>query len=60
MKRISSITTGLSPVQKKPSPTKKGQEKTKAGAKQEHPWIVQGVKKKNKLQQKPTKNHYKQ
>jgi hypothetical protein len=40
----------------------KGQKKTKAGTKQEQPWIVQGSKKNNKQQkQKTTKNNnYKQ
>jgi hypothetical protein len=46
MKRISSTTIGLSPVLKKPPPTKKGQEKTKEGSNQEQLWIVQ-VDKKN-------------
>jgi hypothetical protein len=45
MKIFSYNTTGLSPVLKKPHPTTKGQEKTKAGAKQEQPWIVKGLKK---------------
>jgi hypothetical protein len=36
---------------KKASPTMKGQEKIKTGAKQEQPWIVQGSKKNNKQQQ---------
>jgi hypothetical protein len=54
MKRFSYNTTGLSPVLKKYHPTTKGQEKTKAGTKQEQPWIVQGSKKNNKQQQKTT------
>jgi hypothetical protein len=45
MKRILSNTTGLSPVLKNPSPTKKGQKKTKEGAKQKQPWIFQAGKK---------------
>jgi hypothetical protein len=52
MRRFSYNTTGLSPVLKKPHPTMKGQEKKKAGAKQDQPWIVQGAKK--------TKNNNKQ
>jgi hypothetical protein len=60
MKRISSTNTGLSPVLKKPSPTKKGQEKTKEGAKQEQPWIVQVDKKNYKQQLQTTNNNYKQ
>jgi hypothetical protein len=54
MKRFSYNTTGLSPVLKKPHPTMKDQEKTKEGAKQEQPWIVQGAKKTK------TKNNNKQ
>jgi hypothetical protein len=45
MKRFSYNTTGPSPVLKKPHPTTKGQDKTKEGTKQEHPWLVQGPKK---------------
>jgi hypothetical protein len=47
---------------KKPHPTTKGQDKTKAGTKQEQPWIVQGSKKNNKQLQKTTtnNNNYKQ
>jgi hypothetical protein len=54
MKKISSNTTVLSPVLKKPSPKKKGQEKTNEGAKQEQSWIVQAGKKQG------THNNYKQ
>jgi hypothetical protein len=54
MKRSSYDTTGLSPVLKNPHPTTKGQDKTKAGTKQEQPWIVQGSKKNNKQLQKTT------
>jgi hypothetical protein len=62
MKRFSYNTTGLSPVMKKPHPTTKGQDKTKAGLKQEQPWIFQGSKKNNKQLQKTTTNNenYKQ
>jgi hypothetical protein len=60
MKRISSTTTGLSPVLKKPSPTKKDQEKIKEGAKQEQPWIVQVGKKNYKQELQTTNNTYKQ
>jgi hypothetical protein len=56
IKRFSYITTGLSPVLKKPHPTTKGQEKTKSRAKQEQPWIVQGSIKNYKQEQKPTAN----
>jgi hypothetical protein len=45
MKRFSSNITGLSPVTKKTSSTKVNQEKATEGAKQEQPWIFQGVKK---------------
>jgi hypothetical protein len=60
MKRFSYNTTGLYPVLKKPHPATKGQEKTKAGTKQEQPWIVQGSKKNNKQLQTTTNNNNKQ
>jgi hypothetical protein len=60
MKRFSSNITGLSPVTKKTSPTKVNQEKAKVGAKQEQPWIFQGVKKTYKQQQNTKNNNYKQ
>jgi hypothetical protein len=55
VKRFSYNTTGLSQVLKKPHPTTNGQEKTKGGAKQEQPWIAQGVQKKQ--QQTTTTNN---
>jgi hypothetical protein len=60
MKRFSSNITCLSPVMKKTSPTKLNQEKVKEGAKQEQPWIVQGVKKNYKQQQNTKNSKYKQ
>jgi hypothetical protein len=60
MKRFSSNITGLSPVTKKTSPTKVYQEKAKEGAKQDQPWIVQGVKKTYKQQQNTKNSNYKQ
>jgi hypothetical protein len=60
MKRFSSKITGLSPVTNKTSPTKVNQEKAKEGAKQEQPWIVQGVKKTYKQQQNTKNSNCKQ
>jgi hypothetical protein len=57
LKRFSYNTTGLSPVLKKSRPATKGQEKKKAGANKEQPWILQGTRKNYKQQQKPTANN---
>jgi hypothetical protein len=60
MKIFSYNTTGLSPVLKELHPTMKGQEKTKPGAKQEQPWIVQGAHTKQQTTTTTTNNNKQQ